>query len=169
MDVNGMINSFEPIVDENCKVLILGTMPSVESLRKQEYYANKRNQFWKIVFSLIGRTIINNYEDKKNFLLMNHIAIWDVLYSCEREGSLDSNIKNTEPNDFNWLFMKYPSIKSIYFNGKTAEKLYRRLVDKNINNGVMFLTALPSTSPANAMKFEEKVREWQVILLSLKE
>lgn len=79
-----MIKGFEPIIDDNCEVLILGTMPGSESLRKQEYYAYERNQFWKIVFSLFGEEYTESYEDKKIFLLKNHIAVWDVLQSCDR-------------------------------------------------------------------------------------
>jgi len=84
-----MVTSFEPIVDKNCKVLILGTMPGEISLQKQQYYANKQNQFWKIIYSLFNKDVEDDYEKRKIFLLDHHIAIWDVLKSCDREGSRD--------------------------------------------------------------------------------
>ncbi|MGH4140485.1 DNA-deoxyinosine glycosylase [Clostridium sp.] len=163
-----MVEGFAPIVDENCEILILGTMPSVESLTKQEYYAFERNQFWKIIFSILDEEIAVDYECKKAILLNNKIAIWDVLKSCDRENSSDSNIKNPVANDFNSLFIKYPNLKDIYFNGKKAEALYRKLVGNNVNNDDLRLFNLPSTSPANAVKLEAKVNEWIRILLPLK-
>ena len=87
-----------PVVGDAPKVLILGSMPSVESLRKQEYYGNKRNHFWKIIFQLFDSHEQLEYEAKIAFLKEKNIALWDVLYSCHREGSLDSNIKDEEPN-----------------------------------------------------------------------
>mgnify|MGYP001601729127 FL=1 len=95
-----MVEGFEPIIDENCEILILGTMPGAESLIKQEYYAFERNQFWRIIFSIFGKEIADNYESKKVVLLNNNIAIWDVLASCDRENSSDSNIRNAVVNDF---------------------------------------------------------------------
>ena len=159
-----MIVGFEPIIDENCEILILGSIPGVESLRKQEYYAHNRNQFWKIMFLLHDREIIEDYEGKKNFLLENHIALWDVLKGCEREGSLDSNIKNSEANDFKFFFKKYPKLKRIFFNGKKAEELYRKLVIQDIGENNMELIGLPSTSPANTTKIKKKLEKWKEIL-----
>jgi hypoxanthine-DNA glycosylase len=108
-----------------------------------------------------------DYEEKKDFLLRNHIAIWDVLENCERDGSSDASIRNPKANDFHKLFNQYPNIKRVYFNGKKAEKLYLKLVGKEISNGIMYQTALPSTSPANAIKFNEKLKEWRHILSKL--
>jgi hypoxanthine-DNA glycosylase len=163
-----MAEGFEPIVDENCEVLILGTMPGAESLIKQEYYAFERNQFWKIIFSIFDEEIADDYESKKAISLNNKIAIWDVLKSCDREDSSDSNIQNPVANDFKSLFIKYPNLKSIYFNGKKAEALYKKLVVKNVNKDDLNLFNLPSTSPANAVKLEAKANEWRRILLPLK-
>ena len=128
-----MVEGFEPIIDENCEILILGTMPGAESLIKQEYYAFERNQFWRIIFSIFGKEIADNYESKKVVLLNNNIAIWDVLASCDRENSSDSNIRNAVVNDFRGLFSKYSNLKNIYFNGKKAESLYRKLVGNKDN------------------------------------
>ena len=161
------IKSFDPIAHESCTVLILGTMPGVESLRRQEYYGNERNKFWQILLSLFGQDEIYDYNEKIDFLLKNHIAIWDVLECCDRDGSSDTTIKNPKANDFKGLFMQYPNLKSVCFNGKTAEALYLKLVGKDICDDIIYQTALPSTSPAYAIKFEKKVREWRRILSSL--
>jgi hypoxanthine-DNA glycosylase len=158
---------FEPIADDKCQVLILGTMPSIESIKINEYYGNKRNAFWKIIFSLYGMEVREDYKEKIDFLLSNHIAVWDVLESCERDGSSDISIRNSKANDFNKFFIQYPNIKKVYFNGKTAEKLYLKLVGKEISDGIIHQVCLPSTSPANAIKFEEKIKEWRGIVSSL--
>ena len=163
-----MLRSFEPVVDKHCKVIILGTMPGVRSLEKQEYYGHERNSFWAIISNLFNKGPVVDYEEKKAMLLENHIALWDVLQACEREGSLDSNIKNPVPNDFKNLYIKYPNIKTIYFNGEPAEKLYKKLVIKKKGNIEIPYYRLPSTSPANAIRFELKLTYWNAILLSLK-
>lgn len=159
-----MISSFAPIIDSNCKILILGTMPGVKSLQKQEYYGHERNAFWKIIYSLFNQELSHDYASKKAFLLQHNIALWDVLESCQREGSSDSNIKNSVPNDINELLSNYLSIKDIFFNGETAHKLFRRFIIKKLKrNDISFIT-LPSTSPANTIKFEQKFEQWKSIL-----
>jgi len=160
-----MITSFKPIIDENCKILILGTMPSIKSLEKQQYYGNKQNQFWKIIYGLFNQAIEDDYEHKKAFLLNRHIAIWDVLESCDREGSSDSKIINPIPNDFETFFNKYSDIKAVCFNGSKAEELFRKLVigKMHLKEGLIFYR-LPSTSPANVMQFKDKLEQWKVIL-----
>ncbi|MHB8062809.1 MAG: DNA-deoxyinosine glycosylase [Ruminiclostridium sp.] len=163
-----MISSFEPIIDKDCKILILGTMPGVKSLERQEYYGNERNSFWKIIYSLFQCEIADDYSQKKAFLLQHNIALWDVLKACYREGSSDSNIKNPIPNDFVGLFSLYPNIKAIYFNGEPAEKLFKRFVSNISDNINLPLYRLPSTSPANAIKFERKLEQWEKILLVFK-
>ncbi len=162
-----MLRSFEPIIDNNSKIIIIGTMPGVKSLEKQEYYGHERNSFWRIICSLFGHTTISEYSEKKAFLLEHHIALWDVLKACEREGSLDSNIKNPIPNDFEALFQKYPQIKAIYFNGDPAQKLFNKLVIKKIGGLDIPQYRLPSTSPANAIPFEQKLKHWRLVLLTL--
>lgn len=162
-----MIYSFEPIIDDKCKILIIGTMPGAQSLQKQEYYGNKQNAFWRIIFSLFEVEYIQNYHDKKKFLLDHKIALWDVLEACEREGSLDADIKNPRPNDFNNLFKCYPEIKYVYFNGGPAENLYKRYVKSNLNKNVIKYQRLPSTSPAYTAGFSEKLEKWKIILQEL--
>lgn len=121
-----MITSFEPVVDEKCKILILGSMPSVKSLEKQQYYGNKRNHFWQIIYRLFGREMEEDYDKRKAFLLEHNIAVWDVLKSCDREGSSDSKIINPVPNDFVVFFNQYTNIKAVFFNGSKAEQLFNK-------------------------------------------
>ncbi len=162
-----MINSFDPIIDSNCKVLILGTMPGVKSLQKQEYYGYERNAFWKIIYSLFDQELSNDYSAKKAFLIKHNIALWDVLKSCHREGSSDSNIKNSVPNDIDKLLRDYPNIKAVFFNGETAKKLFYGFISKNLKSTNISYITLPSTSPANTKKIEEKLDKWKEILLLL--
>lgn len=160
-----MIYSFAPIIGESCTVLLLGTMPGVESLRRQQYYGHEHNAFWRIIYNLFGREPDADYEKKKDFLLQHSIALWDVLEACEREGSSDSKIKNPVPNDFAGLYLRYPNIKSVCFNGGTAGKLYSRFVEKRglIASDKAFYN-FPSTSPAYTIAFEKKLEKWQSLL-----
>ncbi len=162
-----MISSFRPIIDKECQILILGTMPGVKSLEKQEYYGHERNAFWKIIYSLFKEELTNDYSHKQAFLLQHNIALWDVLKACYREGSSDSNIKNPIPNDFEKLLKQYPNIKAIYFNGELAEKLFKKFVRRIHSDINIPMYRLPSTSPANAIKFEQKFEQWEKILLLL--
>ena len=162
-----MISSFPPIVNHQSKILLLGTMPGEESLRKQEYYGHNSNQFWKIIFLLFGQelTLETNYSAKRELLLNNFIALWDVLSSCKREGSADSAIKEEIVNDFDSLFRKYSQIKYVFFTSKKAEEYYIRYVGKNER---MRYFTLPSPSSANARKsLKEKVKDWEIIIEAL--
>lgn len=158
--------SFEPLVNENSRILILGTIPSIESMRKQERYGHKSNQFWKILFTLFEKPLPDNYEEKNALLTESNIAIWDVLDSCEGEGSLDSNIKNEKPNDFNSFFKKHPQIKYVFFTGKKAAEFYKKYVGFDDDRTYIIL---PSPSPANArMTLNQKIEEWKVLLETVK-
>lgn len=159
------IASFNPIVDSKTKILILGSIPGVKSLEKVEYYGNKQNQFWKILFSIFKQESVPEwYKNKVNFLLQNRIGLWDVVQNCERKGSLDIAIKNQEINDFNSFFNEYPQITTLVFNGKTAYQFFYKKYGqiKGITYSVM-----PSTSPANTIPFEKKLNEWSLILSHL--
>jgi len=150
--------SFPQIVDEQSKVLILGTMPGERSLAKNEYYANPTNQFWKIISFVTGDNFNTSYEEKKKLLLKNKIAIWDVLMHCEREGSLDTNISDEVPNDFKTFFEKYPAIMAVFFNGGKAADLFPK---HNLALPEKVYKTLPSTSSANTtMTFNEKANVW---------
>ena len=157
--------SFAPIVNANSKVLILGTMPSEQSLKYQQYYGNKINHFWKIIFNLFKQNHTDDYIIKTKILLDNHIALWDVLFSCECIGSLDSNIKQEIPNDFATFFALYSNIKYVFFASQNAANFYKKYVKKDFN--LQYYT-LPSPSTANARySLEQKIQEWQKILAYL--
>ncbi len=158
------IYSFPAIVDKNSKILILGTMPSKESLRLSQYYGNTRNNFWKILFTLLNEPFLDNYDVKKNLLLNNNIAVWDILKTCERETSADIDIISPVPNDIESLLSEYPNIKVIYLNGRVAEAYYKEF-NKTFKIKSFYL---PSSSPANAISWEKKLNDWSIILNYLK-
>ncbi len=148
---------FPPVIDANIETLILGSFPSRKSLQHAEYYAHKQNQFWRLVGSAIGEEMPRemDYARRKRMLLKHHIGLWDVIGACEREGSLDSNIKNQCDNDFTYLQRKAKKLRRVFFNGKKAaeaEPLFKLKYDTIV---------LPSSSPANTMRFEEKRKQWQ--------
>jgi hypoxanthine-DNA glycosylase len=153
-----MIHSFPYFIDAETEILILGTMPGMVSLTKQEYYANPRNHFWKIIYSIFdGLPIPENFEQKIKFLQSHKIGLWDVLENCERKGSLDIHIKNQKENDFESLCKEFPLITKIIFNGKQSHAFFSKRFGQieGINYYVM-----PSTSPANTMTFENKLTNW---------
>ena len=154
----GEIESIQAIADNESSVLILGTMPGVESLKQQAYYSHPRNLFWRLIDEVVGSESPKTYEDRVAYLKENKIALWDMCQSCIREGSLDSNISEETPNDITSFVADHPSIKAIAFNGASAAKIFKKHVGQI--NGVQ-LVHLPSTSPANAgIKWETKVEEW---------
>lgn len=159
---------FPPLIDNNSRVLILGTMPGEQSLHLQQYYGNPLNQFWKILAAVYQVEIGSTYEVQKEFLTKHHLAVWDVLEYCEREGSLDQAIKATEPNDFTSLFKTYPSLRLIAFNSKKAAEWFDRKVvlgQKLTIPNEMKKVVLPSTSPAATLSFSSKVEQWRQIVL----
>lgn len=156
-----MISSFPPIADLDAEILILGTMPGAMSLARQEYYAHKQNAFWRIMFSLLSdEPVPENFSDKVALLKQNKIALWDVLKYCEREGSLDSKIKNHIENDIPGLLKSHPKIKTIAFNGQQSHKFFIKKfgIIKGIDYYVM-----PSTSPAYTLRFEDKCKAWAAL------
>ena len=158
-----VIHSFDPIIDDNSRVLILGSMPGKISLEKGEYYAHSSNMFWKLIYSVFGAQIDQTYEEKKSFLKSKKIALWDVIKECDRAGSSDSKIINSIINDFEGLLARYPNIRYIFFNGKKAESLFKRNV-VNITKYQIILFTLPSSSPANAsISLNNKMETWNQI------
>ncbi len=121
-----MIESFEPIASKNSKILILGSMPSVISLNRHQYYGNRQNAFWKIIFELFDEELADDYEKKKNLLIENRIALWDVIRICERDGSSDSNIKNEEANDFETFLIRKKTSKQFFLMAKKQKKFLKR-------------------------------------------
>ncbi|HLP98025.1 MAG TPA: DNA-deoxyinosine glycosylase [Sideroxyarcus sp.] len=156
------IRSFPPVADERATLLILGSMPGKESLRQQQYYAHPHNTFWKIMGELAGAHPALPYPARLQCLKDRGIALWDVLHSCEREGSLDSNIEQEAPNDFAAFFAQHPHITRICFNGAKAEQSFRKFVPGKQQLPPLNLVRLPSTSPAHAgMRYEEKLAAWK--------
>jgi hypoxanthine-DNA glycosylase len=157
-----MITSFPPFVNSETEILILGTMPGAASLAKQEYYAHQRNHFWKIIYTLFNNLpVAEVFEEKIKVLQMNKIGLWDVLENCERKGSLDIHIKNQTENDFETLFQNFPSINKIVFNGKESHKYFLKKFGQI--EGITYYV-MPSTSPANTMSFEDKLKIWSKFL-----
>jgi hypoxanthine-DNA glycosylase len=153
--------AFAPIIASNTRLLILGTMPGEDSLARQEYYANPHNQFWRIMQGLFDIPSTAPYSERVSALQQQRIALWDVLHSCERVGSLDSAIKNAIPNDFSGLFKVYPTITGIAFNGKKAAEWFERWVTTDTSGLEKII--LPSTSPAAAMTFDKKLAAWATL------
>lgn len=156
------INSLAPIINKDSKVLILGSIPGKKSLDKQEYYGNDRNAFWKIIYTLYDTELEEDYDKKIDFIQSKNIALWDVIENCNREGSLDTNIKNEKPNDFEKLFKDYPKIKHVFFNGGKAADVFKKRVGFDISKDIEY-EKLTSTSPANTIKFEKKLDLWKVV------
>lgn len=158
-----MIKGLEPILAPDTRILILGSMPSEISLAKGEYYANPRNHFWKIIFSIYNTPSLIDYKDKVQMLLDRGIGLWDVLESCERPGSLDANIRNEQVNDFKTLFHEYGMIKYVLFNGAKAYEVFEKKVGFQIAEGIEWIR-MPSTSPANTISFDSKLNTWGIII-----
>ncbi len=151
------VHNIEPVFDEGSEILILGSFPSVKSRETEFFYGHPQNRFWRVISAVLDCDTPVAVDEKKNMLLENHIALWDVIESCDIEGSSDSSIKNVKVNDFSRILAK-ARIKRIFANGGTAYNLYRRYVGGDI-------VRLPSTSPANAAWTVERLTEaWSVIL-----
>ncbi|GHA11642.1 DNA-deoxyinosine glycosylase [Arenicella chitinivorans] len=163
------MSGFSPIVGGMPRILILGSMPGVKSLDAVEYYAHPQNAFWWIMSQLFGLNLTADYHQRCQGLIGAGVAVWDVLYDCERPGSLDSNIvRGTEQvNDFADFFSAWPSIDVVGFNGQMAEKLFVRHCQqiRTRASALRFVT-LPSTSPANARQDRAaKLARWRSHLL----
>ena len=160
---------FAPIADHDARVLILGSLPGVLSLREQQYYAHPRNAFWRIIGDVLTIAPTLPYEDRYLALKGAGVALWDVCASAQRAGSLDSAIKNQVANDFVTFFAAHSRLAHIVFNGQKAAALYRKVVFDRLPEAAQRLptSVLPSTSPANAgMSYEEKIRRWRSALAS---
>lgn len=149
-----------PLYDENSKVLILGSFPSVKSREQMFFYGHPQNRFWKVISTVIGVNTPITIEEKIDFLFTKHIALWDVIASCDITGSSDNSIKNVVANDLTEI-LKNANIKQIFVNGKTAERYYNKYIRDTINKVAI---CLPSTSPANAGWSKDRlVDAWQII------
>lgn len=156
---------FPPIIAQESRILIVGTLPGTRSLNAQQYYAEPRNHFWRIIYDVFNEKLSNCYEEQRAFIIKHNLALWDVLHNAQRNGALDSAIREAVPNDFDVFLHEYPQIKYILFNGSKAEKLYLQHchnTDKSIK-----LYRLPSTSPVpgrNVLNYENKLVEWKRVI-----
>ena len=158
----------EPLIGDRPLILILGSLPGEVSLRQQQYYAHKQNQFWRILAAVYGAPLGDNYTGRLSIIAHNRLAVWDVLQSAEREGSLDTAIKHPVPNCFGAFFETLPSLEAIAFNGQKAHALFQNYVAGECSGKIASLRigVLPSTSPAATLPFDEKVALWRAFLLS---
>lgn len=160
--------SFPPIETATARVLILGTMPGRMSLAMQQYYAHPRNAFWRIAGSLFGFDAALDYAARAAALKRNNVAVWDVLQSCFRGGSLDADIDTASivPNEIPQFLVTHPSIERVAFNGAKAAQLFRRHVQPLLApQRALDYCYLPSTSPAHAgMSFDNKLQAWRKII-----
>lgn len=155
-----VFHGIEPVFDKNSKILVLGSFPSVKSREGHFFYHHPQNRFWKVVARELECQVPQSVEQKKKMLLEHHIAVWDVIASCEIEGSSDSSIRNAVPNDVKRI-LEDTAIEQIFTNGATADRLYRKYCLKDTGKEAI---RLPSTSPANApYSLERLVEEWRVI------
>lgn len=167
-DLVDRLTGLAPRIGTSCTLLILGSFPSAQSLAKQQYYANPHNHFWKIMADLFGIPRDMAYEDAIAALNRLGVALWDVIESCEREGSGDASIQQENPNDFISLFKDYPHIRWILFNGTKAEQTWRKWFGNLSQEDIpalagMHFYRMPSTSPRNPHK-KEKLLAWRRIV-----
>jgi len=155
----------EPVVNATCRVLIVGSFPSVISLQTGQYYANPRNDFWRIMEVVTCMPTALSYHARLSYLLSQGIGLWDVVGSCTRIGSADASIRDPEPAAIGSLLIHYPGIRTIYCNGRRAEEgLDQALMQgSDSEKRWVHIGYLPSSSPAHAVRFEEKCRSWMVL------
>lgn len=155
-----LVHPIAPVWDENSRVLILGSFPSVKSREEQFFYGHPQNRFWRVLSAVLDCPLPQTVEEKRRMLLSHRIALWDVIASCEIEGSADAGIENAVPNDLAPIFAA-ADIRAVYCNGGTAWALYQKHIQQTLGRAA---EKLPSTSPANARWTAEKLVEaWRVI------
>lgn len=157
-----LLYGLPPIADPDARLLILGNMPSAMSLAAVQYYGNPRNAFWRITGALYGFDADDDYHRRAEVLRRSGVAVWDVLKCCRRPGSLDSAVQpdSMVANDFSAFFAAHPAVERVYFNGAAAERNFTRLV---VVDTAPAYVRLPSTSPAQTMRYADKLAAWQVL------
>lgn len=161
-----MLHTIAPIYDENSKLLILGSFPSVKSREEQFYYAHPQNRFWRVLAVLLKSDLPKTVEEKRAMLLRNKIALWDVIESCDIDGSDDNSIRNVVPNDLRRI-ISAANIKRVFTNGGRADELYRKFC---LSQTGIPAYRLPSTSPANAAYSIDRLAvSWKTVANSLSE
>ena len=159
------ISSFPPIINYESKILILGSIPGMKSLEMKQYYAHPQNKFWKIICEIFNEEFTTDYTERIKILEKYHVALWDVIDTCERKGSLDSEIRNEEANKIEELLQNFPNIKAIFCNGQKSHKNLQKILGKKFRLPII---VLPSTSPANAgLSYFDKLKSWYIILEKL--
>lgn len=162
MEYQHVLHTFGPVVDSECEILILGSMPSAKSREINFYYGHPQNRFWKVISQIYDEKLPLTIDEKKEMLLKNHIALWDVIASCDIIGSSDQSIKNVVGNDMS-IILKQANIRKIYANGNKAYELFEKYC---VTKDQPEVIKLPSTSPANAMwTLERLTAEWKQIIL----
>ncbi len=155
------LKSFPPIADRRSRVLILGSMPGPEALRRRQYYGFPGNQFWRLAADLLKSPKPESYSAKVRMLRRGGIALWDTISSCTRPDALDSRIRGARPNDIPDLLKRFPGIRAVFVNGRTAEAMLGRHHAGRLGVPVAYL---PSSSPANAgISYSGKLRQWSRI------
>lgn len=159
-----MLHPIDPVFDKDSRVLILGSFPSVKSREEGFFYGHPQNRFWKVTACVFGEEVPKTVDEKKAFLLRNHIALWDVIGSCDIEGSSDASIRNVKVNDISHI-LKTARIKAVFLNGRKAYSLYQKYMYPDVKREGI---CLPSTSPANAMWSVDKLTaEWKQIRITV--
>ena len=159
--MNYLQHPFGPLFNENSRVLILGSFPSVKSREQNFFYGHPQNRFWKVIAALAGAPVPQTIEEKKELILSNHLALWDSIASCEITGSSDSSIRNATANDIS-VILDNSKVERIYCNGRKSHELYQRYIEPAIGRSAI---CLPSTSPANAQWTLDKLIEaWAEIM-----
>ena len=154
-----------PIVDSRSRILLLGSMPGAASLAAQEYYAHPANRFWPLMARLLDeKQTPSDYDAKITMLLSHRIALWDAIDTCDREGSLDSDIRNVKANDFTVFLKKWPSVRTIGLNGGKAYATFAKFNKPLLARPDLRILKLPSTSPANARwRMENLLEAWRIL------
>ena len=162
MEVKRQNHEFPPVYDENSEILILGSFPSVKSREMQFFYGHPQNRFWRVLAQVLNETVPQTIAEKKEMLLRHHIALWDVIASCDIAGSSDSSIRNVVPNNLAYIIGR-SRITRIYANGAKSKQLYDKYLAKQLG---IEAVQLPSTSPANAAySVERLLKYWQNVTL----
>ncbi len=164
------VRSFAPLAHRSARVLVLGSMPGVRSLEAAQYYAHPQNAFWRVMGTVLGFDAEAPYEERVEALKASGVALWDVLHSCVRPGSLDSAIEHGSrvPNDFAAFFRRHPALERICFNGAEAERSFRVHVPPGLEVEGLSYVRLPSTSPAHTMSYASKLSAWRAALTAVR-
>ena len=165
MEMESLRHPFPAIYAPDSRILILGSFPSVKSREQMFFYGHPQNRFWRVMAALLSADVPQTVEEKRAFLLANHIALWDVIASCDIMGSSDASIRNAVPNDLTPI-LETASIRQIFTNGGTAHRLYRKYIYPLTGRED---AVLPSTSPANAARsLDTLINAWQPVREALK-